>query len=289
MDTFNPGSPLEEDACIDQLETTLDNINTWMASNRLKMNPTKTEVVMFASKATAKKVRTESIRVDQDAVQISNSLKYLGVLFDSDLSMDKHISAKCQAASINIRNIASIRRFINLDTAKLLASSLVLTHLDYSNSVLSGLPKKSITQLQRTQNWAAKVVLHRDKYSSSSDALLTLHWLPIKERIDFKVLCLVYKCLNNMAPQYLSSLIKIKTFSRVTRASTQGIILEVPMVRKATFAARAFSVYGPTLWNSIPSSIHHSPSFPVFKKRIKTELFGCAFNLNNETKKIKSN
>jgi len=281
MDSFDPNWQSDEETCINHLETSLQKINTWMASNMLKMNPSKTKSAIFASKSTLNKVRTNPIRVAHEQVTISNQLKYLGVWFDSCLSMEKHISAKCSIASINIRSIASIRRFINLDTAKLLASSLVLTHLDYSNSILCDLPKKSIMQLQRIQNWAAKVVLHRDKYSSSTEALITLHRLPIKERIDFKVLCLIYKCLNDMAPAFLSSLLKIRTFTGRTHASTQDITLEVPSVRKATFAARAFNVYRPNLWNSLPSDIHHSATFATFKNRIKTELFKCVFNLHH--------
>ena len=282
IDSFDPNIPTAETPCIKRMEHTLQKIESWMSSNKLKMNPSKTEIITFATKSSSKKIQTHSIKVGQESVIISDHLKYLGVWFDSLLSMEKHITTKCQIASMNIRNIAAIRRFIDLDTAKLLASSLVLTHLDYSNSILSGLPNKSILKLQRIQNWAAKVVLYRDKYSSSTNALITLHWLPIKERIDFKILCLIFKCINNMAPAYLSSLIKIKTFSRLTRASQRGITLEVPQVKKATFAARSFSVYGPKLWNSLPTQIHHSTTFNAFKKKVKTELFNRAFKLGVE-------
>lgn len=250
-----------------------------MAANMLKMNPTKTEVAIFASKTTLNKICTSSIEVAGEKVSTSEHLKYLGVWFDNHLSMEKHITTKCNAAILNIRCISSIRRFINMDTAKLLASSLVLTHLDYSNSILCGLPKKSIMRLQRIQNWAAKVVLHRDKYSSSTEALIILHWLPIKERIDFKILSLVYKCIYNLAPPYLSSLLKIKKFARCTRASFAGITLEVPIVKKSTFAARSFSVYGPTIWNALPLDVQESISFEVFKRRLKTVLFRRAFQL----------
>ena len=251
-----------------------------MASNRLKMNPTKTEVTIFASNHTSKNINTTSIQVANESVPISDHLKYLGVWFDTQLTMDKHISAKCNSAILNIRNIASIRRYINLDTAKLLATSLVLTHLDYSNSILSGLPHKSIARMQRLQNWAAKVVLLRDKYSSSENALIQLHWLPVKERIDYKILTIIFKCLNKMAPQYLSAKIKVKTYTRNTRASSNGITLEVPFVRKSTFAARAFSVYGPTLWNTLPPKIQEMNNYDSFKRCLKTELFNRAFKSN---------
>ena len=226
IDSFEPKVEADESKCIERLESTLKKIGDWMAANKLKMNPTKTETIIIASKSSLDKIHHNSIEVDQDEVAISTHLKYLGVWLDSSLSMEKHISSKCHTASINIRNIASIRRYIDLDTAKLLASSLVLTHLDYSNSILCGLPKKSLLRLQRIENWAAKVVLHRDKYSSSTEALIILHWLPIKERIDYKILCLIYKSINGMAPEYLSSLLQIKSFARQTRASKQGVNLE---------------------------------------------------------------
>ena len=186
--TFDPAKPESEETCMGHLEASLTNISKWMSSNMLKMNPSKTESTIFTSNINSNKVSTNSITVANEKVTTSDHLKYLGVWFDKHLSMEKHISSKCSAAIINIKSIASIRRFINLDTAKLLATSLVLTHLDYSNSILCGLPAKSIMRLQRIQNWAAKVVLHRDKFSSSTDALIHLHWLPVKERIDFKVL-----------------------------------------------------------------------------------------------------
>jgi hypothetical protein len=279
IDSFDPGKPPNEENCVKRLESSLQNISNWMASNMLKMNPNKTESAIFISRANQPKVNTFDIEVAGERIKTSDSLKYLGVWFDKHLTMEKHISTKCSAAIINIKSISSIRRFINLDTAKLLATSLVLTHLDYSNSVLCGLPKKSLTRLQRIQNWAAKVVLHREKFSSSTDALITLHWLPIKERIDFKVICMVFKCLNNMAPTYLSSRLKIKTYSRSTRSSKKGVTLEVPFVKKSTFAARAFSVHGPQLWNSLHTDLQQTTSFNVFKRCLKTELFKRAFNL----------
>jgi hypothetical protein len=171
-----------------------------------------------------------------------------------------------------------IRKYIDSDTAKLLASSLVLSHLDYSNNILSGLPNNTLHQLQRVQNWAAKVVLKQNKYDSSKSALMALHWLPIKERIDFKVLTLVFKCIHKMAPAYLCSLLEPKIYTRTTRASVHSAhTLMIPHVKKGTFAARAFSVYGPGIWNSLPSNIQSLDKLNVFKKQLKTFLFKRAF------------
>ena len=80
---------------------------------------------------------------------------------------------------------------------------LVLVHLDYSNAILSGISKTDIRRMQRIHNFAAKVVLGKKKKDSSTECLYELQWLPISARIEYKVLVLVYKCLNSMAPKYV--------------------------------------------------------------------------------------
>ena len=264
-DTFNPSSATEESACISRLEVTLDKVVSWMQSNVLKMNTDKTEVALFGSHAMMAKTRTTSICVDGDIVKTCDKLKYLGVWLDNNLNLQHHIQTKVKTTVNCVRSIAKIRDFIDDDTSKLLAPSLILTHLDYANCLLFGLPANSIEKLQRVQNWAAKVVLKRSKYDSSKDALRELHWLPVQERIKFKILCMVFKCLNNMAPQYLANLLSLKQFSRTTRSSHTVLPLTEPFTKKSTFASRAFSVAGPSLWNELPCSIKSIDNFNAFK------------------------
>ena len=82
-----------------------------------------------------------------------------------------------------------------------------MSHLDYSNAIFSGLPDKDMAKLQRIQNACAKLVLQKDKLASSTECLHASHWLPIRERIDYKILTLVFKSLNNQAPVYLQDLL----------------------------------------------------------------------------------
>ena len=115
---------------------------------------------------------------------------------------------------------------------------------------------------------------------SSTDALKDLHWLPIKQRIDFKILCLVFKALNGLAPA-LSHLLTKKCFTRETRASQKGNKdLTIPRHKKSTFAARSISVYGPTIWNDLPHNIKSSSTFTSFKSSLKTHLFRHTFTLD---------
>lgn len=277
-DSFSPSVKNDEFQCVARMEATLDRIKDWMNSNRLKMNPAKTEIVMFGTKQMMSKTKTRTIRVIEQEVDVNSHLKYLGVTLDSSLSLQIHIQSLCKNVAASIRRLSQIRPFIDIDTAKLLACSLILSQLDYANSILCGLPCSSIKRLQRVQNWAAKVVLQRCKYDSSKDALKILHWLPIKDRIDYKILTLVHKCIHKAAPPYLCNLVKIKTFTRSTRLSKSSLTLVIPLAKKSTLAARSFSIYGPNLWNKLPSGIQQIDDFNAFKRLLKTHIFKLCFN-----------
>ena len=275
---YDPSNNEETTSCITTIETTLLKVRDWMSANRLKLNPSKTEVIIFGSQQMLNKQSTQSINVAGDKINVGSCIKYLGAQLDATLSFKDFISQKCRAAVTSIRNIAQIRKFIDIKIAKQLASALVLSHLDYSNSILCGLPESSITPLQRVQNWAARVVLNQSRYDSAVLALRELHWLPIHERIDFKVACLVFKCINKQAPSTLSSTLSNKSFARQTRAASTAVrILEIPKTKKKTFASRSFSVYGPELWNSLPPSLRAVQDFKSFKRDLKTHLFKRAF------------
>ena len=277
-DTFNPTIPGAETTCIKQLEKSLVDIQHWMASNTLKMNASKTDVSFFGSKSMLTKTQMDCVDVGGEKVKISHGIKYLGVWLDCNLNMRHHIDIKIKTAAGNIRRLINIRQFIDTGTAKILACSLVLSHLDYANSILCGLPESTTTKLQRIQNWAAKVVLRYGRYESSKEALKLLHWLPVKSRIDFKILCLVYRSLHGTAPAYLSELLRSHVNGMNTRSQTDSHKLYVPFTRKKTFAARSFSAYAPRLWNALPTSIAVTDNFPDFKKSLKTFLFKKAFN-----------
>ena len=157
--------------------------------------------------------------------------------------------------------------------------ALVLSHLDYANSLVRGLPKASIAKLQRIQNIAAKIVLNKGKYDSATSCLATLHWVPIKYRIEYKIITLVHRSLHNAAPPYLTRLVNYYTLRRRGLHSEEDTSkLEVPRTRKKTFAARSFSVLGPTLWNNLPSKLCKITSYITFKKQLKTYKFRLAFN-----------
>ena len=130
---------------------------------------------------------------------------------------------------------------------------LCISHLDYSNVLLIGLPNKTIKRYQIIQDICAKLVLGRSRYSSSTKVLKCLHWLPIQQRITYKIGLLTFKCINNEAPKYLQELITIKKPRQEHIPSNNtGLTLEIPKVKHETFATRSLKYTAPTIVNSLP-------------------------------------
>ena len=178
----------------------------------------------------------------------------------------------------NLFKIANIRTFLMTEACHTAVLTMVISHLDYANAIMIGLPDKHIRKLQRVQNMVAKVVLKRNKYTSSKASLQRLHWLPVKCRIDFKIAVLVYKCLHGEAPEYLQNLL-ITFIPKRDGIRSEAIIdrLIVPRTGKKTFANRAFSVVGPKVVNSLPNHIKTEGDVGRFKKSLKTHLFKEGF------------
>ena len=149
-----------------------------------------------------------------------------------------------------------------------------MSHLDYNNAVLIGLPQTSIKLLQRIQNIAAKLVLRYKRTDSATNALKELHWLPIILRIRFKIACLVHKCTFGVAPNYLKDLLTpLKPNLRLRSGQYHGLKYVVPFVKKKTFADRSFSVMGPRVWNDLPDDLRLTNNYDNFKCKLKTLLF----------------
>ena len=154
---------------------------------------------------------------------------------------------------------------------------MVIAHLDYANCLYAKLPNEELNRLQKLQNMAARLIFQVDRRSSATESLKCLHWLPIRQRIVYKIVVLVYKCVNGFAPKYLSEIITLHNPKRITRRTLDPLLLEVPTTKRSTFAARSFSVFGPKQWNNLPLSLRQSNSLDTFKARLKTHLFVQAY------------
>ena len=196
----------------------------------------------------------------------------LGFIVDDSLSLEEHVNSISKSCYYHIRRIAKIQKNMSEDSTAALVHAFITCRLDNCNALLYGLPNYLIQRLQAVQNCAARLVSCKPRYARATPILRELHWLPVESRIIFKILLLVYKSLNNLAPAYINSLLKNYKPSRNLRSVDQGL-LTVPSSNQRTYGDRAFSVAAPKLWNALPLDIRNSGSITFFKCKLKTFLF----------------
>ena len=246
-----------------------------MKSNRLQLNASKTEVFWCGSTRRQHQVPTTSVRLGDEDIAPVRSVRDLGIYLDADASMSTHVAKTASHCFAALRQIRSVRRSISKSVLLSLITSLVFTRLDYGNATLAGLPSRLLNRLQAVVNAAARLVCSARKYDHITPLLMDLHWLGVRERIDHKLAVLAYRCLHDLAPQYLSAeLCRVcDVVSRRRLRSAASTALVVPPMRCSTIGDRAFPAAAARIWNELPPEVASSTSLAVFKKLLKTYLF----------------
>ena len=215
-----------------------------------------------------------TVTIGNETITAKPCAKNLGVHIDEELTMRQQIIDVVRACNFQLRVLWSIRRHLDTNAAKTLATCLILARLDYCNILYYGLPATLLGKLQRVQNSAAKFVFKMKKTDHITKALRRLHWLPIRYRIMFKIALITFKSLRGDSPTYLTELLDTATNTRNTRSRN---ILKKPRTKLKSAGDRSFSVAAPTVWNSLPPHITSSNSIKVFKKQLKTHYFRIAY------------
>jgi hypothetical protein len=285
--SFRPSpSAADQRLAFATLSSAITEQRKWLSLNRLKLNEDKTDALLVSSKDAVRKKNISSMPLMVGDVPISPSpvVLNLGVRLDSHLTMESQITSSCRKAYFHLRRIARIRRFLSRSALCQLVHALVLSQLDYGNCLLVGLPATSLVRLQRVQNSAARLISGVRLRESITPTLRSFHWLPIYQRIEFKIAVLVFRCLIGLAPLYLTALISIRDSGRETRSSSK-LLLHSPRTRTKGFGDRAFSAAAPRIWNSLPLELRLLALFPYssrfsltqFRCHLKTFLFRNAY------------
>jgi hypothetical protein len=270
---FSPDTGEEE--ALEILESCLQDVWKWFATNYLKLNDQKTEFIIIGKPHALRKIKTQAITVGKARVTPVDTVKNIGAVFDKNMTLDAHVNKLCKCAWFRLHQICKIKKYLTTDQLKSAIHAYVTSILDQNNCLLKGLPKTSLHKLTRVQHAAARAIVGAKKHDHISQHLKDLHWLPIPYRIDFKILLLVYKSLNDQGPQYLKELLVPYKPCRSLRSATSNQLVE-PRIH-SLYGERAFSFMGPHLWNKLPSDIKSCNSINAFKKELKTHLFKIAY------------
>ena len=204
-----PNGPLAHSTSdAERMSRCIADVKTWLTEHKLALNDKKTEAIRITTMSTCHP-RPAVIHVVALVVQSKPRVRDLGIvgLLDDTMTMAKHVSHTCRTAYYHLHNITSIKRSLTTSACKIIVHSLVISRLDFGNATLCGISDTLLHRLQVLQNSAARLITGTRRREHISPVLFALHWLPIRQRIKFKLLVLVYRCLHQLAPAYLSDLI----------------------------------------------------------------------------------
>ena len=263
------------DQTIARIESCVSEIREWMSENFLKLNDEKTEFILIGSRQQLSKLNVPHITIGDSDITPAAKARNLGAIFDSTMCLNAHVSNIVRCASFHIRNIGRIRKYLDPKATENIMHSFVTSRLDMGNSLLIGLPQNQVGRLQRIQNAAARLVTLTRKRSHITPVLRGLHWLPVGYRIKYKILLIVFKAINNLAPEYIAQLLQPHNPRRMLRSTDKSLLSEPRSNR--SWGDRSFSVAAPRLWNALPSHLKSISSLPQFKTALKTHLFNEAY------------
>ena len=195
---------------INKISNCITDIKPWMLLNKLKLNDSKTVFMIIRKKRQQGNYNCPDLYIGQSVIEPTTSLRNLGSQWDYYLTMSDQIKHLCKVCYLQLRSIYPIRKYLNAEAVKTLLHAFVTSRLDYGNGLLYGIPKYMVKRLQLIQNTAARLVVQANRYSHITPILKQLHWLPIKQRIKYKILLTVFKCIMGKSPAYLQELFNVK-------------------------------------------------------------------------------
>ena len=213
-----------------------------------------------------------TIKIGSKNIIPAEHVRNLGFFIDRFCKNTKHINHLSSSLCYQLRNIHNIRGKLYFNTAKTVVQALILSKLDYCNSLLAGTPECHLSWLQLVQNMACRVVCNLRKYDHVSASMYSLHWLKVRECITYKIAYLVHCCKMRLVPQYLIDVLPTVTHNHSLRSLISG---NIPSAKCWTslVSEGSFSAVGPKIWNSLPPGVQFKKSSDGFRKGLKTFLF----------------
>jgi len=224
------------------------------------------------------KIIDPAVKVGDNIIKAKKEVKNIGAVFNENMKMNSHVSKICRTAWYKLSQISRIRQYLTQDECKTVVHAYITSVLDQNNSLLIGMPDSLIKKMQRIQNASAKLICGAKKIDHVTKLLEDLHWLPIRRRIDFKILLLTYKALHGLGPQYLQDLL-IPYVPEYGLRSGDDNLLTVPHSKLKSYGDRSFQFIAPKLYNELPHHIRMCDSITSFKRSLKTYMFKLEYGL----------
>ena len=252
-----------------RLQVCIDNISNWYSMNKLCVNKKKSNVMVIGSKWQLKSLNPDdfTISVDSDKLLLAKQAKYLGLWVRNDLSWDDHILELCRKMYYYFHMVRRLRKILPSALLLNIYKTYVQSKIDYGLSIWGCTTDVNLNRVQRTQNLLARIICNNFDYihSRGIDLVRSLKLQTIRERRDYFLCVLMFKCIHGLAPHYLSNdvTMHVDMHGYDTR-SAENMDLYIPRCTKEIYK-RSFSYKGSSLWNKLPTWVKESTSLNDFK------------------------
>ena len=211
------------------------------------------------------------------ALKPSSVIKNLCVYVEEQMTMDSNARQCVKSSFYHMRRIRQIHRFVNAaDTFHMLVRALILSRLDYCNSLYAGCTRSTLRRLQRVQDCVARLLCDASPRAHASPLRQQVHWLPVSSRIQYKLCMPMHDVYHGKAPGYLADLCVCCGDTRLHSSSRGDFVVQRTRLR---LAEKSFSVAGPRTWNSLPSHIRTLVSRDSFSRHLKTHFFKLSYDI----------
>jgi hypothetical protein len=253
----------------------------WMENNSLLLNSKKTELFIVHGRRIKLPTTIPPIQIDNLLLHfcVNGSFRWLGVDFDTSLTMETFVNNTCRVCFMQLRMLRQIRNRLTKQSAKMLCQALVLSRVDYCITLLASCPQYIFYKLQRVINLGARIVNQCKRMDHITPLLIDLKWLSVRKRLSMELITIVFKCVLHFAPEYLISIFEVYKPQRVTRSMDSKAISFVLGSAKSSVGMGALSVAGPSAWNSLPEHLRDGSIRPKF---FRTKLFNYFMNLPDD-------
>ena len=232
----------------------------------------KTSLMILGSRQNIAEIESFEIFIDNEIIKQVDNQKLLGIIIDQTLSWDKQIDMVALNISRRITLLKLLSKYVGKDCLCQYYSSYILPIFDYGCLIWGGNTTAQSKRLVKLQKRAARIILRVDIMTPSESMFSQLKWLSFPKRIQYHVSIMMYKSLNNLAPDYMSDL-----FNKVSESHSRNLrsvsndLLSIPL-SKTRYYDRSFAIQGAKQWNSLPIDIRHAPSLTSFKHKVKMHL-----------------
>lgn len=259
------------------LNENLSKVDSWLKENKLSLNVSKTKYMVCGTKHCIDRFNNMEVKIRNTVIERVESIKYLGVYIDEQLTWDINVTNICKKVSQRIGLISRLRKSVPLNVTKLLATSLVIPYFDYCNLVWYNCLQCSKSKMQVLFNRLARVLLNEGQRAHVSDMFDKLGWMTLDVRSNVNIACMVYKCLKGHAPSYLNvNFSHVSNYHAYNTKSNVGGCLKQYRA-KTQSGQRTFHHRGVAAFNQLPANLRLSNSNSnVFKRKV-CEFYSCTY------------